>query len=230
MSFGLTEVEWIVILTSLKVALWATLVTLPVAVGFALALARRPFWGQSLLNVFVHLPLVLPPVVTGYALLMVLGRQGVIGRWLFETFGVTLAFTQTGAVIAAGIMALPLMVRAIRLGREAVSDDLLQAASTLGASPWRQFLTITLPLMAPSVLVATVLGWAKAMGEFGATITFVAAIPGVTETIPSAIFTALQIPDGSSAITRLVAVSIVLSVGALAVSEWLARRMKTGGV
>lgn len=222
----ITAAEWAVLSVSLKVSFGAMVVCLPVALAVALALSRPPFWGQQALNIMVHLPLVLPPVVTGYGLLILFGRRGWVGQWLFDSFGVSLAFSQSGAVLAAAIMALPLMVRAIRLGREAVSADILDAAGTLGAGPQRRFWTITLPLMAPSVLAAAVLGWAKALGEFGATITFVSAIPGETETVPAAIYTLLQVPGSDTAILRLVAFSVVLSVGALVVSEGLARRSR----
>lgn len=227
MSDGwITAAEWTVLAVSLKVSIWATVLTLPFAVWLALLLSRPAFRGQQFLNILVHLPLVLPPVVTGYALLNLFGRRGVFGAWLYDSFGVSLAFTQSGAIIAAGVMALPLMVRAIRLGRDAVSSDLLQASATLGASATRRFWTITLPLMWPSVLAGVVLGWAKALGEFGATITFVSAIPGQTETIPAAIYTLLQNPGSEGAVHRLVICSVLLSVGALVLSEWLVRRAR----
>jgi len=180
--------EWAAIFLSLRVACVATLFALPLAIWVAHLLARKPFRGRWLLNAVVHLPLVLPPVVTGYLLLVLFGGNGWIGRILTDVFGITLAFRWTGAALAAAIMAFPLMVRAIRLGLEAVDPGLEVAARTLGASNWRVFRTVTLPLIAPSILAATVLGFAKALGEFGATITFVAAIPGQTQTIPSAIY------------------------------------------
>lgn len=217
--------EWAAIFLSLRVALLATLVALPLAVGIAYLLARKDFLGRHLLNGVVHLPLVLPPVVTGYLLLVVFGRQGVVGGLLDRNFGISFAFHWTGAALAAGIMAFPLMVRAIRLGIEAVDPGLEQAAATLGASRWRIFGTVTLPLIVPGVLAGAILGFAKALGEFGATITFVAAIPGQTQTIPSAIYGLLQVPGSEPAVLRLVLVSVVLSMGALLVSEWLARRM-----
>ena len=223
MTFG--PAFWEVVLLSLRIAAVATLVALPLAVAIAWLLARRQFLGHGLLNGLVHLPLVLPPVVTGYLLLIVFGRQGVVGAALYDLFGVTLAFRWTGAALAAGIMAFPLMVRAIRLGFEAVDRGIEDAAATLGAGRVRVFLTVTLPLIAPAILAGAVLGFAKALGEFGATITFVAAIPGQTQTIPSAIYGLLQIPGQEGDVVALVAVSVVLAMGALILSEWLARRM-----
>ncbi|MEL6572153.1 MAG: molybdate ABC transporter permease subunit [Pseudomonadota bacterium] len=223
MTFG--PAFWEVVSLSLQVAVVATLGALPFALALAWVLARRSFWGHSLLNGLVHLPLVLPPVVTGYLLLLLFGRQGPVGALLFDWFGITLAFRWTGAALAAAVMAFPLMVRAIRLGIEAVDRGTEQAAATLGASPTRVFGTITLPLIAPSVLAGAVLGFAKALGEFGATITFVAAIPGQTQTIPSAIYALLQVPGQEGDVVALVVVSIVLAMGALLLSEWLARRM-----
>lgn len=216
---------WTIVSLSLKVAFVAILVALPFAVITAWVLARRQFWGHGLLNGIVHLPLVLPPVVTGYLLLITFGRNGPFGGFLFDTFGITLAFTWTGAALAAGIMAFPLMVRAIRLGFDAVDTGLEAAAATLGASPVRVFITVTLPLIAPGILAGAVLGFAKALGEFGATITFVAAIPGQTQTIPSAIYGLLQVPGQEGAVVTLVVVSIILAMGALIVSEWLSSRM-----
>ncbi len=216
---------WTIVSLSLKVASVAILVTLPFAIITAWVLARRQFWGHGLLNGIVHLPLVLPPVVTGYLLLITFGRNGPVGGFLFDTFGITLAFTWTGAALAAGIMAFPLMVRAIRLGFDAVDTGLEAAAATLGASPLRVFMTVTLPLIAPGILAGAVLGFAKALGEFGATITFVAAIPGQTQTIPSAIYGLLQVPGQEGAVVTLVVVSIILAMGALIVSEWLSSRM-----
>lgn len=217
--------EWAAIWLSLRVALVATICALPVAVWVAYLLARKEFPGRQLLNGVVHLPLVLPPVVTGYLLLVVFGRQGMVGAFLYDVFGISLAFRWTGAALAAAIMAFPLMVRAIRLGIEAVDPGLEAAAATLGASRTRVFATITLPLVAPGILAGAVLGFAKALGEFGATITFVAAIPGQTRTIPSAIYGLLQVPGREPAVMGLVIVSVVLAMGALLVSEWLARRM-----
>jgi len=223
MSF--TPAFWEIVLLSLRIATVATLVALPLAIIVAWVLARRRFWGHGLLNGIVHLPLVLPPVVTGYLLLIVFGRQGAVGALLYDVFGITLAFRWTGAALAAGIMAFPLMVRAIRLGFEAVDRGIEDAAGTLGASPGRVFRTVTLPLIAPGVLAGAVLGVAKALGEFGATITFVAAIPGQTQTIPSAIYGLLQVPGEEGAVVALVVVSVVLAMGAVIASEWLSRRM-----
>ena len=216
---------WTAILLSLRVSLVATLAALPVAIWVAYLLARKRFPGRQVLNGLVHLPLVLPPVVTGYLLLVVFGRQGAVGAFLYDVFGITLAFRWTGAALAAAVMAFPLMVRAIRLGFEAVDPGLEEAAATLGASRRRIFGTVTLPLILPGVLAAAVLGFAKALGEFGATITFVAAIPGQTQTIPSAIYGLLQVPGQGGAVVALVLVSIALAMGTLALAEWLSRRM-----
>ena len=210
---------------SLRVAFVATLVTLPIALALAWLLARRAFYGKAVLNALVHLPLVLPPVVTGYILLLSFGRNGIMGRFFEETLGLVFAFRWTGAALAAGIMALPLMVRAIRLAIEAVDPKLEEAARTLGAPSASVFLTITLPLILPGILAGTVMGFAKALGEFGATITFVAAIPGETQTIPSAIYSLLQVPGQETAVARLVMCSAALAILALILSEWLARRV-----
>ncbi|MFU1477340.1 molybdate ABC transporter permease subunit [Roseovarius sp. C7] len=209
---------------SLRVSLWATVLSLPLAVAMAWLLARRDFAGKALLSALVHLPLVLPPVVTGYLLLLAFGRQGWLGGVL-ESVGIVLAFRWTGAALAAAIMGFPLMVRAIRLGFEAVDPRLEEAAATLGAPRAQVFWTVTLPLIAPAVLAGAVLGFAKAMGEFGATITFVANIPGETRTLPSAIYTYLQVPGGEAAALRLLLLSLVVAVGAVLASEVLARRM-----
>jgi molybdate transport system permease protein len=217
--------EWEAVALSLKVAFWATLASLPLGIAVAVALARGRFPGRQLLNGLVHLPLVLPPVVTGYLLLVVFGRRGPVGNFLEETFGIVLAFRWTGAALATGVMAFPLMVRAIRLSVEAVDPRLEQAGATLGASrPW-VFLTVTLPLVLPGVLAGAILAFARAMGEFGATITFVSNIPGETRTLPSAIYAFLQVPGGEAAAMRLVLVSIVVSMGALLVSEAVAARV-----
>ncbi|MFD1344758.1 molybdate ABC transporter permease subunit [Litorisediminicola beolgyonensis] len=216
---------WQAVALSLRVALVATLASVPPGLAVAYLLARRRFPGHALLNGLVHLPLILPPVVTGYLLLLSFGRQGPLGALLWDWFGVTLAFRWTGAALAAAIMAFPLLVRAIRLALEAVDPKLEEAAATLGASRARVFLTITLPLILPGLLAGALLGFAKAMGEFGATITFVSNIPGETRTIASAIYAFLQIPGGERAALALVGVSVALSMGALLVSEWLARRV-----
>lgn len=217
--------EWTAIWLSLRVALVATLAALPLAIWVAYLLARKTFPGRQVLNGLVHLPLVLPPVVTGYLLLVLFGQQGPLGSLLYQTFGISFAFRWTGAALAAAIMAFPLMVRAIRLGFEAVDPGLEDAAATLGASRTRILRTVTLPLVVPGILAGAILGFAKALGEFGATITFVAAIPGETQTIPTAIYGLLQVPGSNPAVLSLVMVSVGLAMGALLVSEWLARRM-----
>ncbi len=221
---GLTEEELTAVQLSLKVALWATAASLPFGVLVALVLARGRFWGISLLNGVVHLPLILPPVVTGYVLLLLFGRKGPIGAFLAENFDIVFAFRWTGAALACAVMGFPLMVRAMRLSIEAVDRRLEQAAGTLGANPVSVFLTITLPLSIPGIIAGVVLGFAKAMGEFGATITFVSNIPGETQTLPSAIYTFTQIPGGDAGALRLTLISIVVSMAALLVSELMARR------
>ena len=222
MADWLTADEWLAVALSIKVSLWATVISLPFGIWIGWLLARRRFIGQTLLNAVVHLPLILPPVVTGYLLLLAFGRHGPAGRVL-ESFGVILAFRWTGAVLAAAVMAFPLMVRAIRLSFEAVDARLEQAASTLGASPVMVFLTVTLPLILPGIIAGSVLAFAKAMGEFGATITFVANIPGQTQTMPTAIFALLQVPDGDARALRLVLISIIIAVAAVVGSEVMAR-------
>ena len=224
MSDAVSSAEWAIVLLSLKVGLVAVLLTLPVAYALAWLLARRRFPGRMLLDVAVHLPLVLPPVVTGWLLLLVFGRTGPVGSWLEKTFGISLVFDWKGAALAVAVMALPLMVRAMRQSIEAVDRRLLGAARTLGASPWRAFLTITLPLSLPGVAVGALLGFARSLGEFGATITFASNIAGETRTLPLAIYSGLQVPDGEGAVARLAVISIVLSVGALLASEWMVRR------
>lgn len=213
---------------SLKVATWATLCTLPAGVLVAWALARGRFVGKTLVDALVHLPLVMPPVVTGYLLLLAFGRRGPVGAWLEDTLGIVFAFNWTGAALACAVMGFPLMVRAIRLSIEAVEPGLERAAATLGASRGWVFLTITLPLALPGIIAGAVLCFAKALGEFGATITFVSNIPGVTQTLPTAIFTYTQVPGGDAPALRLTAVSIAISLVALVVSEWLARRVRSG--
>ena len=210
---------------SLRVSLVATLVSLPFGILVAYALARWRFPGHGLLNGLVHLPLILPPVVTGYLLLLTFGRQGWVGAALWDWFGVTFAFRWTGAALAAAVMAFPLLVRAIRLAIEAVDPKLEEAASTLGASRLVVFGTVTLPLILPGIIAGAVLAFAKAMGEFGATITFVANIPGETQTLPTAIYSFLQVPGGDGAALRLVLISVAVAMAALALSEWLARRV-----
>ena len=217
--------EWEAVALSLRVALVATLGSLPLGILVAYALARWTFRGKQLLNGLVHLPLILPPVVTGYLLLVGFGRRGPIGSFLEEWFGLLFAFRWTGAALAAAVMAFPLMVRAIRLSLEAVDPKLEQAAATLGASRAVVFLTVTLPLVLPGIVAGAILAFAKAMGEFGATITFVSNIPGETQTLPSAIYAFLQVPDGEDAAFRLVVVSIVVAMGALLLSEIVATRV-----
>lgn len=231
MSDWLGPAEWQALALSLRVSFFATLLSLPFGVFIAYALARWRFRGKHIVNVLVHLPLIMPPVVTGYLLLLTFGRQGVIGSWLYDSFGVVLAFRWTGAVLAAAIMAFPLMVRSLRLAIEAVDPKLEQAAATLGASRFWVFATVTLPLILPGLIAGSVLAFAKAMGEFGATITFVSNIPGQTQTLPSAIYAFLQVPGGEGSALRLVVVSIVVAMGALLASEWLARRavQRVGG-
>ncbi len=216
--------EWQAVALSLRVAFWATLLSLPPGIFVAYALSRWSFPGKTLLNGLVHLPLVLPPVVTGFLLLIAFGPQAAIGRALAE-IGAPLAFRWTGAALAAAVMAFPLMVRAIRLSLDAADNRLEEAASTLGASPLWVFLTVTLPLSLPGIVVGAILAFAKAMGEFGATITFVSNIPGETRTVPSAIYAFLQVPGGDGAAWRLVIVSVVIAMGALILSEVISRRV-----
>ena len=215
--------EWQAVALSIKVSFWATLVGLPLGVLTAYVLARLDFPGKQLLNGLVHLPLILPPVVTGYLLLLTFGTKGPIGQILQE-WGLIFGFRWTGAALAAGIMAFPLMVRAIRLSIEAVDPKLEQAAATLGASRVWVFVTVTLPLILPGMIAGAVLSFAKAMGEFGATITFVSNIPGQTRTLPTAIYTFLQVPGGEGAALRLVVISVVIAMGALLISEVVAQR------
>ncbi|WBU54263.1 molybdate ABC transporter permease subunit [Paracoccus sp. SCSIO 75233] len=219
----LTPEQWQAVFLSLRVSLWAVAVSLPLGILCAYALARWRFPGRQLLNGLVHLPLILPPVVTGYLLLIGFGRQGLFGAPLAEWFGISFAFRWTGAALAAGIMAFPLMVRTIRLAIEAVDPKLEQAAATLGARGIPVFATITLPLILPGILAGSIIAFAKAMGEFGATITFVSNIPGQTQTLPTAIYSELQIPGGEAQAARLVAVSLVIALGALLASEWAGR-------
>jgi molybdate transport system permease protein len=230
MLLEFSPTEWQAISLSVKISLVATIVSLPFGILAAYALARWDFFGKHILNGLVHLPLVLPPVVTGYLLLVVFGTRGPVGGVL-QDWGLVFAFRWTGAALAAAIMAFPLMVRAIRLSIEAVDPKLEQAASTLGASSIWIFITITLPLTLPGILAGTVLAFAKALGEFGATITFVSSIPGQTQTVPSAIYALLQVPGQENAALRLVFVSVMLAMGALLLSEVLARRVskRVGG-
>jgi molybdate transport system permease protein len=221
----LSPEEWTAVRLSLRVALVATLASLPFGVLIAMVLARGRFWGLSLLNGLVLLPLILPPVVTGYILLILFGRRGPIGSFLADNFGIVLSFRWTGAALACAVMGFPLLVRAIRLSAEAVDQRLEEAAGTLGANRAWVFLTVTLPLMVPGIIAGMILCFAKAMGEFGATITFVSNIPGETQTLPSAIYTFTQVPGGDAGALRLTIVSIIIAMGALVASEVMARRM-----
>jgi molybdate transport system permease protein len=222
----LTPDEWIAIRLSLRIAVVATIVALPFGIAVAWVLARKDFWGKSLLDGLIHLPLVLPPVVTGYLLLLSFGRRGLFGGFLAD-LGIVFSFRWTGAALACGIMGFPLLVRAVRLSMEAIDRRLEDAASTLGANSAWTFLTITLPLALPGIIAGMVLCFAKALGEFGATITFVSNIPGETQTISAAIYTFTQVPGGDAAAGRLVIVAIVIALAALVLSEWLARRAGT---
>ncbi|TPG43605.1 molybdate ABC transporter permease subunit [Sphingomonas koreensis] len=224
----LSPAEWEIVRLTLKIGLVAMAATLPIAFALAWLLARGRFPGKVLIDALVHLPLVLPPVVTGWLLLIAFAPNGPIGGVLQEWFGVSVLFRWGGAAIAAGVMALPLMVRAMRLSIEAVDRRLESAARTLGAGPWRVFRSVTLPLSMPGVLAGAVLGFARSIGEFGATITFVSNVPGQTRTLPLAIYSALQLPDGDAQVVRLALVSVALSLGALVVSEMLARRSGRG--
>lgn len=221
--------EWSIVLLSLKVSGVAVLLTLPPALAIGWLLARYRFPGKLLLDGLVHLPLVVPPVVTGWLLLLVFGPQGPLGRWFEQWLGISFMFRWTGAALAAAIMALPLMVRAVRLSAEAIDRRLEDAARTLGAGRIRLFLTISMPLSLPGIWAALVLGFARSLGEFGATITFVSSIPGETRTLPIAIYSALQVPGGEAMVTRLAVISVLLSLAALIASETLARRAGGGG-
>jgi molybdate transport system permease protein len=222
---GLTDRDFEIVVLSLKVAGVATLISAPFAILVALALARGRFWGRHLLNVVVHLPLVMPPVVTGYVLLRWFGRRGVIGEFLADQLDIVLAFRWTGAALAAAVMGFPLLVRAVRLAIESVDRRVEEAAGTLGASPAWSFITVTLPLAAPGVLAGVILAFAKSLGEFGATITFVSNIPGETQTLALAIYSRLETPGAEAAVMRLVWLSIGVSFAALVASEVLARRV-----
>jgi molybdate transport system permease protein len=223
---GLSPEEWMAVRLSLKVAFAATTASLIPGIAIAFLLERGRFWGRQALDVLVHLPLVLPPVVVGWFLLIGFGRRGPIGSFLAEQFGIVFSFRWTGAALACGIMGFPLLVRAIRLSIASVDRKLEDAAGTLGARPIWVFSMVTLPLILPGIIAGMVLSFAKAMGEFGATITFVSSIPGETQTIPSAIYAYTQVPGGESGAMRLTLVSIAISIGALWLSEWLARRVR----
>ncbi len=224
MFFSLSQAEAAALLLSLKVAFWATLGSLPFGVMLAWILSRLDFPGKSLLDGLLHLPLVLPPVVIGYLLLVALGRNGFIGKTLYEHFGVSIAFNWKGAVAASAVMAFPLLVRTVRLSLDAVNKKLEMAARTLGAGLWRVFFTITLPLSIPGIVAGMVLAFARSLGEFGATITFVSNIPGQTQTLPLALYTMTQIPNGEAAAMRLCCLSIVIALIALIGANWLEKR------
>jgi molybdate transport system permease protein len=222
--FELSPQEWTAVALSLRVAAVSTVVALPFGVAIATLLARKSFWGKSALDALVHLPLVLPPVVTGYLLLITLGRKAPVGAFLADHFGIVFSFRWTGAALACGVMAFPLMVRAIRLSIEAIDRRLEDAAATLGANNTWTFATVTLPLTLPGIIAGMMLAFARALGEFGATITFVSNIPGETQTISAAIYTLTQVPGGDRAALSLVIVAIIISFAALLASEWFARR------
>ena len=222
----LTPGEWETILLSLKIGMSAVALILPPGVAIAWLLARYELRGKALLDGLVHLPLVLPPVVIGYLLLVALGRQGWLGRWLHELFGITLPFTWQGAAVASGVMAFPLLVRAVRLSFEAIDPKLEAAASTLGAGRWRIFFTITLPLAIPGLLTGTLLAFARAFSEFGATITFASNIPGETRTLPLALYTLIQSPGSEAAAARLCILAIIIAMLSLLISEWLSRHAR----
>ncbi len=223
--FALTELEVQALLLSLRVGFWSVLASLPLGIAVAWLLARRHFPGKFLLDAVVHIPLVVPPVAIGYLLLVLLGRRGPVGGWLYDTFGVTVIFTWHGAVVASAVMAFPLMVRAIRLSIEGLDRRLETAARTLGATPADVFVTITLPLIAPGILTGVVLAFARSIGEFGATITFVSNIMGETRTLPIALYTLTQQPGGEAGAARLLVISIVVALVAVIASEFLARRV-----
>lgn len=224
--FFFSQAELNAIYLSLKVATIAILFALPVAIFIAWILSRKQFWGKQLLNGIVHLPLVLPPVVIGYLLLIVMAKRGAIGQYLWEWFGFSFSFSWRGAVLASAVMAFPLMVRSIKQAFDAIDPKLEQAARTLGASPLKVFFTLNLPLSFSGIIAGAVLGFARSLGEFGATITFVSNIPNQTQTIPAALFTFIETPDGELAAARLCAVAIVISLITLSASEWLAERQK----
>ena len=222
--FDLSPADWTAVALTIRISIVATLCALPFGISVGWLLARREFWGKSVLDGLVHLPLVMPPVVTGYLLLISFGRRAPVGAFLYDHFGIVFAFRWTGAALACGIMGFPLMVRPIRLALETIDRKLEAAASTLGANRGFVFLTITLPLALPGIIAGIVLCFARALGEFGATITFVSNIPGETQTISAAIYTLTQIPGSDAAAGRLVLISIALAFAALFASEWLSRR------
>ncbi|AYO17191.1 molybdate ABC transporter permease subunit [Vibrio owensii] len=220
----MTELEYQALMLSLKVGAYAVVWLIPLGVALAWLLSRKEFIGKSILDSLIHLPLVLPPVVIGYLLLILLGRQGVLGNWLFEHFGLVFSFNWKGAVIACIVVALPLMVRSVRLSLDNVDPKLEHAASTLGASPLKVFLTITLPLTIPGIITGTMLSFARSLGEFGATISFVSNIPGETQTIPLAMYNFIETPGAEIEAARLCIISIILALSTLMISEWLNRK------
>ncbi|HEY2424300.1 MAG TPA: molybdate ABC transporter permease subunit [Pseudolabrys sp.] len=222
--FELSPQDWTAVQLSLRVAAVSTVVALPFGIAIATLLARKEFWGKALLDAMVLLPLVLPPVVTGYLLLITFGRRAPVGAFLADHFGIVFSFRWTGAALACGIMAFPLMVRAIRLSIEAIDTRLEDAAATLGANRIWRFATVTLPLALPGIIAGAILSFTRALGEFGATITFVSNIPGETQTISAAIYTLTQVPNGDADALKLVIVSVIISLAALIAAEWLARR------
>ena len=224
MPLSLIEIEALKL--SLRVSLWAVCLSLPLGILVAWVLSRKSFPGRVLIDGIVHLPLIVPPVVVGYILLLAFGRRGFIGSWLWETFQISISFSWKGAALAAGVMAFPLMVRSIRLGLDAVDPKLEQAAKTLGASSFGVFFSVTMPLILPSILTGAILAFARCLGEFGATITFVSNIPGETRTLPLALYTAVQSPGGEVAALRLVLISVVIALVALLVSEFLSRKAR----
>lgn len=220
----MTELEYQALLLSLKVGSYAVLWLIPLGILLAWLLSRKEFWGKSILDSLIHLPLVLPPVVIGYLLLMSLGRQGFLGSWLYEHFGLVFSFNWKGAVVACIVVALPLMVRSVRLSLESVDPKLEHAASTLGASPLKVFMTITLPLTIPGIITGTMLSFARSLGEFGATISFVSNIPGETQTIPLAMYNFIETPGAELQAARLCIISVLLALSTLMISEWLNRK------
>ena len=222
--FDLSPQDWTAVALSLRVAAVSTVIALPFGIAIAMLLARGSFWGKSLLDAVVHLPLVLPPVVTGYLLLISLGRRAPLGAFLADHFGIVFSFRWTGAAVACGVMAFPLLVRAIRLSIEAIDRRFEDAAATLGANRGWTFITVTLPLALPGIIAGMMLAFARALGEFGATITFVSNIPGETQTISAAIYSLIQVPGGDADALKLVVISVVICVAALLASEWLAKR------
>ncbi len=222
---SLTPLEFEALRLSLKVSLWAVACSLPLGIAAAWLLARYRFFGKTLVDGLIHLPLVLPPVVTGYLLLILLGRKGIVGSFLYEYLGITLAFNWKGAAVASGVMAFPLMVRAVRLSMEGVDRGLEAAARTLGAGSLRVFFTVTLPLIVPGIITGSILAFARALSEFGATITFVSNIRGETQTLPLALYTMTQVPDGEAGAMRLCIISVVVALVALTASEHMSKRL-----